>query len=200
MELVFATGNLNKLREVRNLLGASFILKSLADLEFTDDIPEIYPTIEQNASAKAFYINNRFSVNCFADDTGLEVYSLNNAPGVYSGRFAELGGIKYQSTRELTEANIDKLLGLLKDKESRLARFRTVISLVIDGRETLFEGAVEGEIISERRGTEGFGYDPVFVPEGYSNTFAEISIDEKNRLSHRAIAFRKLVDYLKEKQ
>jgi XTP/dITP diphosphohydrolase len=199
MELVFVTANKNKLREIRNLPGTNFSLKSLDDIGFYGDIPEIYPTLEQNASAKSLYIYERFSVNCFADDTGLEVYSLNNAPGVYSGRFAGLDGKKYSSTRELTEANIDKLLGLLKDKESRLARFRTVISLIIDGRETLFEGVVNGEIINERRGNDGFGYDPVFVPEGYKKTFAEISLEEKNRLSHRAIAFRNLVDYLQER-
>jgi XTP/dITP diphosphohydrolase len=198
MELVFVTNNNDKLKEINNLLGDSFILKSLKDLGFKDEIPEIYPTLEQNASAKAFYIYERFSVDCFADDTGLEVFSLNNQPGVFSGRFAELDKKeKFRNKQELSEANIDKLLKLLKDIDSRKARFRTVISLLIKGKETLFEGVINGEIIRERRGENGFGYDPVFIPEGFSQTFAEMTMDEKNKLSHRAIAFRKLVEYLK---
>lgn len=199
MELVFVTNNQNKLREINNLLGDHFKLKSLEDLGFNEEIPEIYPTLEQNASAKAFYIYNRFFVNCFADDTGLEVESLNNQPGVFSARFAELDNkAGFSSREELSEANISKLLRLLKDKDSRKARFRTVISLIINGREVQFEGIVNGRIINEKRGSEGFGYDPVFVPSGYKQTFAEMDLDEKNKISHRANAFRKLVDYLKD--
>jgi XTP/dITP diphosphohydrolase len=201
MELLFVTNNNDKLKEINNLLGDNFILKSLKDLGFKDEIPEIYPTLEQNASAKASYIYDRFSLDCFADDTGLEVFSLNNQPGVFSGRFAELDmKERYSNKKDLSEANIDKLLSLLKGIDSRKARFRTVIALIIDGKETLFEGAIAGEIIHERRGKNGFGYDPVFVPEGFGKTFAEMTMDEKNKLSHRAIAFRKLVDYLKSGQ
>ena len=199
MELVFVTNNNNKLREIDNLLGDHFHLKSLEDLGFREEIPEIYPTLEQNASAKAYYIYNRFFVNCFADDTGLEVESLNNQPGVFSARFAELDNKTWSGIKEEpSEANIKKLLRLLKNKDSRKARFRTVISLIIDGREIQFEGIVNGRIINEKRGTEGFGYDPVFVPSGHKQTFAEMGLDDKNKISHRAVAFRKLVDYLKD--
>jgi XTP/dITP diphosphohydrolase len=201
MELVFVTNNDDKLKEINNLLGDSFILKSLKDLGFSDEIPEIYPTLEQNASAKASFIYDRFSVNCFADDTGLEVFSLNNQPGVYSGRFAELDRKeKFRNKKDLSEANISKLLTLMNDINSRKARFRTVIALIIEGKETLFEGTINGEIIRERRGEKGFGYDPVFVPEGFGQTFAEMTMGEKNRLSHRAKAFRKLVDHLKSRK
>ncbi len=197
MELVFVTNNPNKLREIKNLLGSDIILKSLVDLGFNGDIPEINPTLEENASAKAFYIYDRFSVNCFADDTGLEVESLGNQPGVYSARFAEIKGKrKFRDKKKLTEANIEELLNMLKNNNSRRARFRTVISLVIGGAEFRFEGIVRGEIIHDKRGEEGFGYDPVFIAEGENRTFAEMSLEEKNKISHRAIAFRKLVDFL----
>lgn len=199
MELVFVTNNPGKFKEIDNLLGDNFKLKSLKDLGFGGDIPETCPTLEENASAKAFYIYKRFSVDCFADDTGLEVEALNNKPGVFSARFAELEGTnKFNSREEITKANIEKLLRLLKDKSSRKARFKTVISLIVGGEETLFEGVVDGEIIFEKRGNGGFGYDPVFVPLGYNRTFAEMSLNEKNRISHRAIAFRKLVEHLKQ--
>ena len=199
MELVFVTNNPGKFKEIDNLLGDKFRLKSLKDLNFNDNIPETCPTIEENATAKAFYIYNRLSVDCFADDTGLEVEALNNEPGVFSARYAELDGAKkFASRQEVTKANIEKLLKMLEDKHSRKARFRTVISLVLGGEESLFEGVVDGEIINEVRGNEGFGYDPVFVPIGYNRTFAEMNLDEKNRISHRAIAFRKLVEYLNQ--
>jgi XTP/dITP diphosphohydrolase len=201
MELVFVTGNVGKMKEIDNLLGENFTLKYLKDLGFNSEIPEIYPTLEENASAKAFYIYERFPVDCFADDTGLEVAILNNQPGVFSARFAEVeGDIKFGSLEALTEANIDKLLSLLEDKDSREARFRTVISLVLKGEEFRFEGIVNGRIANERRGEGGFGYDPVFIPAGYDLTFAEMSLDEKNKISHRAIAFNKLVKYLKSRQ
>lgn len=201
MELVFVTGNVNKMREIDDLLGDYFKLRNLNDLGFYGDIPEIYPTIEENASAKASYIYERFNVDCFADDTGLEVESLNNWPGVYSARFAEIEeNISFENKQELTEANIQKLLSSLKDKNSRKARFRTVISLILKGEESRFEGTVNGEITHDKRGIEGFGYDPVFVPDGYDQTFAEMSLDEKNKISHRAIAFRKLVSFLKSRK
>jgi XTP/dITP diphosphohydrolase len=198
MELVFVTSNAGKIKEIENLLGKRFRLKSLDDLGFEGDIPEIYPTLEENASAKAIYIFERFSVNCFADDTGLEVEYLNNKPGVYSARFAEIeDGIKYYDKNELTEANISKLLNLLEGKNLRKARFRTVISLILRGKEFRFDGVVNGNITVKRRGEGGFGYDPVFVPDSYNKTFAEMSIEEKNKISHRAIAFGKLVEFLK---
>jgi XTP/dITP diphosphohydrolase len=198
MELVFVTHNPGKLAEINNLLGGHFKLKSLDDLGFHDDIPETNPTLEENASAKARYIYDRYLVSCFADDTGLEVGALNNQPGVLSARYADSdSGKKFGSRQELTEANIEKLLRLLKGKSSRKARFRTVISLIIGGRETLFEGVAEGEIGYQKSGREGFGYDPVFIPSGFDRTFAEMSMDEKNRISHRAIAFGKLVEFLK---
>jgi XTP/dITP diphosphohydrolase len=197
MELVFVTGNAGKLNEINNLLENRFRIKSLKDLGFQGEIPEIYPTLEENASAKAFYIFERFSVDCFADDTGLEVEYLNNMPGVYSARFAEIeDNIKFADNKQLVEANINKLLSLLKGKELRKARFRTVISLIIKGKEFRFEGAVSGNITEERRGEGGFGYDPVFIPDGHGKTFAEMSLDEKNKISHRAIALGKLTDFL----
>jgi XTP/dITP diphosphohydrolase len=198
MELVFVTSNAGKKREIENLLGKRFSLKSLDDLGFEGDIPEVYPTLEENASAKAFYIFERFSVDCFADDTGLEVEYLNNMPGVYSARFAEIeNNIKYSGKEELTEANISKLLNLLEGKNLRKARFRTVIALILRGKEFRFDGVVNGNITEKRMGEGGFGYDPVFVPDGYKKTFAEMSLEEKNKISHRAIAFGKLVDFLK---
>ncbi len=197
MELVFVTNNPGKLSEINHLLGRDFVLKSLRDIGFDGDIPEVYPTLEENASAKAFFIYNKYTVNCFADDTGLEVEALNNEPGVYSARYAMVGNkTGYTDRDELTRANIRKLLKLLEGKKSRKARFRTVISLVINGIEHRFEGVANGQIIKEMRGDKGFGYDPVFLPDGYNHTFAEMNLEEKNKISHRAIAFRKLVNYL----
>lgn len=201
MELVFVTGNVNKMREIDDLLGDNFKLRNLNDLGFYGDIPEIHPTLEENASAKSSYIYERFNVDCFADDTGLEVESLNNSPGVYSARFAEIEeNISFGSIQERTEANILKLLNLLKDKDSRKARFRTVISLILKGEEIRFEGIVNGWISPYKKGTAGFGYDPVFVPDGYHKTFAEMNLNEKNKISHRAIAFGKLVSFLKSRK
>lgn len=201
MELVFATNNPDKLREINNLLGESFRLKSLNDIGFTGDIPEIYPTLEENASAKAFYIYNMFQADCFADDTGLEVEALNNRPGVYSARFAEVEGKrKFSDRQQLTGANIEMLLKMLEDKDSRRARFRTVISLVLRGEEYRFEGVVNGRISCKKLGTGGFGYDPVFIADGYDRTFAEMSLDEKNRISHRARAFGRLVEFLRSRE
>ena len=188
-KLVFATNNAHKLEEIRAILGNKIEILSLNDINCHADIPETADTLEGNAALKAQYIYNNYGLNCFADDTGLEVEALDGAPGVYSARYA--GGEGHDS-----EANMKKLLSEMKGKENRKARFRTAICLIEGGKEHLFEGIVNGEIIEERRGGEGFGYDPVFVPEGYSETFAEMGSDEKNKISHRARAVKKLCEYL----
>jgi XTP/dITP diphosphohydrolase len=188
MQLVFATNNGNKLREIKNILGDSFILLSLDDLNINEDIPENEPTLEGNALYKARYIHNLLNMNVFADDTGLEIDVLNGLPGVNSARFA--------GESKDSNANIDKALSLMGESENRKARFRTIIALIMDGKEHLFEGKVEGIIIKEKRGNAGFGYDPVFVPQGRKLTFAEMSLGEKNRISHRARAFEKLKEFL----
>jgi XTP/dITP diphosphohydrolase len=189
MEIIFASNNINKIREINNVLGKSFTLLSLKDINMNEDIPEDEPTLEGNALYKARYIFKATGRNVFADDTGLEVEALNGRPGVHSARFA--------GENKDSDANIEKLLSLLKDKTNRNAQFRTVIALILDQNEYLFEGIVKGRIISERRGREGFGYDPVFIPRGKTLTFAEISLDEKNMISHRARAFEKLKQFLK---
>jgi XTP/dITP diphosphohydrolase len=196
MELIFATQNLHKLSEIQSLLGNAFLLVSLKDLDFKEDIPETKDTLEGNALEKARYIFERFHTGCFADDTGLEVIALNGAPGVYSARYA--GSLAdFESEKARSEANVRKLLGALDDKPNRNARFRTVIAFISpSGKEYLFEGIVNGRIISELRGKEGFGYDPVFVPDGYSQTFAEMPLSEKNKISHRARAFNKFKEFL----
>ena len=190
MEIVFASNNLNKIREINNVLGNSFKLLSLKDICMEEDIPENEATLEGNALLKARFIHNATGMNVFADDTGLETEALNGDPGVHSARFA--------GENKDSEANIDKLLALLEKKTSRKARFRTVIALILDGKEHLFEGIVEGEIITERRGKMGFGYDPVFLPEGRKLTFAEMDLDEKNKISHRDRAFAGLKAFLSE--
>lgn len=186
--LVFATNNLHKLEEVRDILGGSFRIASLKEIECTDDIPETADTLEGNALQKARYVKDKFGYDCFADDTGLEVEALGGAPGVFSARYAGLG--------HDSEANMRKLLKELEGKTNRQAQFRTVVALLLEGREYTFEGIVRGTILTERRGTAGFGYDPVFVPEGYAETFAEMGSEEKNRISHRARAVQKLADFL----
>lgn len=188
MQLVFATNNENKVREINNILGTSLKLSGLKDFQIEDDIPENEPTLEGNALHKARHIHRLIGRDVFADDTGLEVESLDGLPGVHSARFA---GEKKDS-----DANIEKLLLMLGPSQNRKARFRTVIALIIDNREFLFEGTVNGRIIQERRGSEGFGYDPVFVPDGETRTFAEMPLDEKNLISHRARAFNKLRKFL----
>ncbi len=188
MQIVFATNNQNKLREINNILGNSFHLLSLRDLNIENDIPENEPTLEGNALFKARYINRIVNMDVFADDTGLEIEALNGEPGVHSARFA--------GEAKDSDANIDKVLALLGSETDRRARFRTVIAFVTDGGEFLFEGSVEGKIINEKRGNEGFGYDPVFVPEGEDKTFAEMPLSEKNLISHRARAFEKLRKFL----
>ena len=190
MKVVFATNNQNKLMEVRKILGNQFQVLSLEDIGCHEDIPEKGQTLEDNALIKAQYIYNKYHVDCFADDTGLEVDALGGAPGVYSARYA--GGAGHDSN-----ANMNKLLHELENNNNRKARFRTIIALIQGGKVTKFEGIVKGEIIQQRRGGEGFGYDPIFQPEGYSQTFAEMSIGVKNQISHRARAVQKLADYLK---
>ena len=192
MKIVFATNNLNKLSEVKKILGNRFEVMSLSDIGCHDDIPEKGQTLKDNAMIKAQWIYDRYHINCFADDTGLEVDALGGAPGVYSARYA--GGVGHDS-----QANMKKLLEELQNTDNRKARFRTVIALIIDGKMTTFEGIVNGEIIREKRGGEGFGYDPVFQPEGYDKTFAELGVNIKNNISHRARAVQKLADYLLNK-
>ena len=189
MELVFATNNKHKLEELQAIVGEHFKLLSPQDIGCNDEIPEEQDTLEGNASQKAFFVYNNYGYNCFADDTGLEIEALNGEPGVYSARYA--------GEAKNPEANIDKVLDKLAKIKNRKARFRTVISLVINGTETQFEGIVDGEILNERQGNSGFGYDPVFLPEGFSQSFAEMSLLEKNRISHRGRAVAKLAAFLK---
>jgi XTP/dITP diphosphohydrolase len=188
MKLVFASNNEHKIKEINSLLGNSFSLLSLHDVNINEDIPEEEPQLEGNALSKARFVFNATGLDVFADDTGLEIDKLNGMPGVHSARFA---GEKKDSS-----ANIQKVLSMLGSSDDRKARFRTVIALIIDKKEYLFEGIVEGTITKEIRGSEGFGYDPVFVPEGKTSTFAEMGLDEKNTVSHRARAFEKLRDFL----
>lgn len=188
MDIIFATNNENKTREIGNILGDKINLLSLNDLNVHEDIPENGSTLEENALQKARYIYEKFRHNVFADDTGLEIDMFNGLPGVKSARFA--------GENKDSEANIDKVLLMMGDSEKRTARFRTVIALIIEGKEYLFEGIAEGRITGERRGTAGFGYDPVFIPGGEYRTFAEMPLDEKNKISHRARAFEKLRTFL----
>lgn len=190
MKLVFATNNRHKLDEVRAIVGDRVEVLSLNDIGCHDDIPETADTLQGNALIKARYIYEKFGVDCFADDTGLEVEALDGAPGVYSARYA---GEECDS-----EANMQKLLHNLTGKSNRNAQFRTVIALIIKGEEKLFNGIVKGTITEEKRGDSGFGYDPVFVPEGFSESFAQMSGDMKNSISHRYRATRELSNYLKE--
>lgn len=186
--LVFATNNKHKLDEVRKITSGQVEIVSLSDIQCYDEIPETADTLEGNALQKARYIHTNFHTDCFADDTGLEVEALNGAPGVYSARYAGPG--------HDSEANMRKLLAALEGESNRKARFRTVIALILDGKEYLFEGIVNGRIIEEKKGSAGFGYDPIFVPDGYSQTFAELGDDIKNRISHRAMATHKLAEFL----
>ncbi len=187
MELVFSTNNAHKLEEVQQMVGDKFILKSLNDIGCTDDIPETGVTFEENAKQKTDYLVSKYNVNCFGDDSGLEINALDGEPGVYSAR--------YSGSRDM-EKNIDLVLEKLEGKADRSARFKTIISLFVNGEQHFFEGTVEGHIINERTGTEGFGYDPIFIPNGYEKTFAEMSLEEKNKISHRSQAVAKLVDFL----
>ena len=190
--LVFATNNAHKLEEIRAIAGADFDILSLADIRCHYDIPETADTLEGNALLKARYVRERYGLNCFADDTGLEVRALGGAPGVHTARYA-------YPDRHDPEANTRKLLRELEGQTDRAAAFRTVIALLTDGEEHLFEGRVEGRIATAPRGTEGFGYDPVFEPEDTSRTFAELGPNVKNRISHRARAVARLVAFLKQR-
>jgi len=191
MKLLFATHNPNKILEIKPKLPSGFRLTSLEELKFLNEVPETGNTLEENALEKARYIYNRFKIIVMADDTGLEVEALNNEPGVFSARYA--------GDQKNSEDNINKLLGKLSGIANRKARFRTVISLITATEEINFEGIVEGVIIHERRGNGGFGYDPVFIPDGHDKTFAEMSLEEKNQISHRARAINKLTEYLDQK-
>jgi len=195
MKIVFATNNAHKLQEVRQILGERFEVVGLKDIGCHEDIPENAETLEGNALAKARYVKEHYGLDCFADDTGLEVTALGGAPGVHTARYAELfsEGITHDSN-----ANMALLLHNLEKKSDRSARFRTVIALIYKGEEHLFEGVCEGEILSERHGTEGFGYDPVFRPTGFDRCFAQMSAEEKNAISHRGRATQKLAEFLRK--
>jgi len=188
MNLIFATNNLHKLEEVSAMLNKSIVLSTPRAHGITEDIPEEQPTLEGNALQKARYIYERTRLSCFADDTGLEVEALNGAPGVHSARYA--------GEAKSMHDNMNKLLRELEGVENRNARFRTVIALILDGKEHLFEGTVQGEIMREKSGAMGFGYDPIFRPQGYNITFAEMDLEEKNNISHRGRAVRQLVNFL----
>lgn len=190
MELVFATNNKHKLEELQALLGDKIKLLSLKDIACFEDIPEEQPTLEGNANQKSAYVFEKYGYDCFADDTGLEIDALNGEPGVYSARYA--------GEEKSADANMQKVLEQLEKINNRSARFRTVISLIIKGKEVQFEGIVKGEIIKNERGGSGFGYDPIFQPEGYKVTFAEMDLAEKNKISHRGRAVQKLIKYLQK--
>ncbi len=187
-KLCFATNNEHKLKEVSAMLRSKFEVVGLKDIGCTEDIPETQATIEGNSAQKARYVKAHYGIDCFADDTGLEVIALNNEPGVFSARYA--------GPQRNSEDNIQLLLKNLADKADRSARFKTVFTLILSGEEHTFTGIVNGEIIKEKRGESGFGYDPIFVPEDYEKTFAEMSAEEKNEISHRGLAVAQLVDFL----
>lgn len=188
MDLVFATQNQNKAKEIQELLPRTIRVKTLAEIACFEEIPETANTLEGNASLKSKYVVDNFQANCFADDTGLEITSLKGAPGVFSARYA--------GSQKDSNDNMDLVLKELKGVSDRAAQFRTVISLIINGEEKQFEGIATGEITLEKSGKSGFGYDPIFRPTGFSQTFSEMSMEEKNKISHRGIAVRKLVDFL----
>jgi XTP/dITP diphosphohydrolase len=188
--LVFATHNAHKLQEVAAKTGNRIVLKNLTDINCHEDIAETGTTFRQNASIKSRYIFDKYEHNCFGDDSGLEIEALNNEPGVYSARYAGQHGNH--------EANINKVLQNLQGISNRKAHFKTVISLMWNGEEYFFDGTINGTIRTQRAGTDGFGYDPIFEPEGYHITFAEMSMEEKNRISHRAIAMEKLIAFLNQ--
>lgn len=196
MDLIFATNNSHKLQEIKAVAGENFRIISLAEAGINTEIPEDFESLEENAAQKAQFIFDRTGINCFADDTGLEVHALDNQPGVYSARYSRLDD-NFNPEMEINKANILKLLSELNSKKDRSARFRTVISLIINGEKLFFEGIVKGEILTAPIGDKGFGYDPVFQPENYQLSFAQMNLEEKNRISHRARAVKKLVDYLR---
>lgn len=188
VDLIFATQNQNKVAEIQKLLPDNITVSSLQEIHCSDDIPENFPNLEGNALYKARYIHEKYNVDCFADDTGLEINALNGAPGVHSARYA--------GTEKDDDKNIDLVLKNLSGKSDRSAQFRTVIALILNGREYLFEGKVKGSIRTVRSGTEGFGYDPIFEPESCGKTFAEMKLNEKNQKSHRGRAIQSLIEFL----
>jgi XTP/dITP diphosphohydrolase len=189
MKLIFATQNQNKVNELKQLMPDFIELLSLKDIDCDDDIPETAPTLEGNAILKAHFVFENYNVNCFADDTGLEIEALNNEPGVFSARYA--------GPQKEAIDNMNLVLEKLENQTNRKARFRTVICLIINGKQYLFEGIVKGEITLNKSGGKGFGYDPIFKPDGFNKTFAEMTIAEKNEISHRGIAVKKLIEFLK---
>ena len=190
MKLVFASNNKNKIQEIQALVPSVIQIVSLEEIGCTEDIPETADTIEGNAILKANYVTEKYGYDCFADDTGLEVVALNGAPGVYSARYA--------GEQKDANDNMDKLLSELKDKSNRKANFKTVIALNLNGKQNLFTGIINGKIIEEKIGTNGFGYDPIFVAEGYKKTFAELTMEEKSTISHRGIAVKELILFLQK--
>ncbi len=191
MKLVFATNNPNKIFEIQGILPSGIEIISLENIECTEDIPETAHTIEENSILKANYITEKYGYNCFADDSGLEVEALNGEPGVFSARYA--------GEPSNADKNMDKLLANLDGKSNKKAQFKTVICLNIDGEQHLFSGVCKGKIIMEKRGTGGFGYDPIFIPDDFTETFAEMTLELKNEISHRAIAVKQLIGFLKSK-
>lgn len=192
MKLVFATNNPNKLAEIRMLVPSSIEILSLKDINCNEELPETSDTLEDNAAQKAYFVYDNYGFNCFSDDTGLEIEVLDGRPGVYSARYA--------GEECVAEDNMQKVLDEMQGKDNRDARFRTVISLVIDGKEFQFEGQVDGQIIPEKWGDKGFGYDPIFLPDGYVESFAQMSIQQKNEISHRGLAVKQLIDFLKKRR
>lgn len=188
MEIIFATQNSNKVEEIQSQLANKIAIKSLLDLNYHPELEETQDTLEGNAFQKARFVNINFNINCFADDTGLEVEVLNGEPGVYSARYA--------GESKSFEKNMDKLLQKLDGQKNRKAQFRTVIALILEGKEYQFEGICKGEITTQKKGNKGFGYDPIFQPEGYSRTFAEMTLAEKAEISHRGLAVSKLIQFL----
>jgi XTP/dITP diphosphohydrolase len=188
INLIFATSNQNKVLEIQKILPKKFNIKSLKDLNYFEDVPENENTIEGNAIFKAKYIYEKFNINVFADDTGLEVEALNGEPGVHSARYA--------GTTRSSEKNIKKLLKNLKNIKNRNARFKTAIALIIDNKLHIFSGIIEGYILDSPKGNNGFGYDPIFCPNGFDKSFAELTLKEKNLISHRSLAMKKLIDFI----
>jgi len=189
-KLIFATHNNHKLREIQEIIGGSYQVVGLKELKINEDIPETADTLEGNAEIKAEYVYNKLGMNCFSDDTGLEINALQGAPGVYSARFA--------GEHCTFQDNVNKVLRLLEGIADRKACFRSVICLIMNGKKYFFEGKVEGKIMETQKGTEGFGYDPIFIPNGFTETFAEMQPEEKNSISHRSIATQKLIKFLHE--
>ncbi|SEG28288.1 non-canonical purine NTP diphosphatase [Algoriphagus boritolerans] len=192
MKICFATNNVKKIEEVKAALGADFEIVSLQDIGCHEELPETGDTLEYNAFQKARYVKSNYGVDCFADDTGLEVDALDGAPGVYSGRFA--------GEPRSDERNVELLLEKMKEKTDRNANFRTVIALILDGKEYAFEGIASGEILTEKVGLGGFGYDPIFRPSGYNRTFAQLTLAEKNEISHRGKAVKALISFLNSRK